>query len=58
MRKDVIGLDLVHFRPDFTKSPEENLRMYREAYRKAFGEYPPPPSDDEEEEVRPRPQSR
>lgn len=49
MKRDIVGLDLVHFKPDFSKSPEENLRMYREAYRQAFGEYPSSPSDDEED---------
>lgn len=57
-KKAVCGLDLVRFRWDYEKTPEENIEAYREAYRAVYGEYPPPPSDDEEEEVRPRPQSR
>ena len=50
MTRKPCGLDLVQFRPDYTKSPEENLRMYREAYYKVYGEYPPPPSEDDDEE--------
>lgn len=52
------GLNLVRFRWDYNKSPEDNLRAYREAYREVYGEYPPPPSEDDEEGVAPRPQQQ
>jgi len=44
MTRNVHGLDLVGFRPDYSKSAEENLKAYREAYRRVYGEYPPTPN--------------
>ncbi|HHX76892.1 MAG TPA: hypothetical protein GX697_00870 [Firmicutes bacterium] len=44
--KDVhIGLDIVNYEPDYTKTWEENLKLYREQYFKAYGEYPPEPEE-------------
>ena len=44
--KDIpIGLDLVDFEPDYTKTWEENWEIYREKYFKVYGEYPPEPED-------------
>lgn len=50
MTRKPCGLDLVRFCWDYDKSPEDNLRAYREAYREVYGEYPPPPSEDDDEE--------
>lgn len=36
-----IGLDLVDESVDFSKSLEENNKLYRERYKKVYGEYPP-----------------
>lgn len=44
--KQPMGLDLVDFQCDYTKSAEENLQIYRERYREVFGEYPPAPTCD------------
>lgn len=44
MSKELVGLDLVDFQWDYTKSAEENLQIYREKYREVFGEYPPAPT--------------
>jgi len=52
MRDEPRGLDLIDWRPDYTKSAEENLSAYREAYRKVFGEYPPPPSREKTEDAK------
>ena len=46
VKKEVYGLDLVKFTPDYSKSAEETLKAFREAYREVFGEYPPEPSPD------------
>lgn len=35
-----VGFDLTGFRPDYSKSAEDNLKAMREAYRKAYGRYP------------------
>ena len=47
MKKTPIGLDLVDFKPDYTKSEKENLDRYREEYRAVYGEYPPEPANDD-----------
>lgn len=35
------GLDMLNWQPDYTKSKKENDQAFREAYFKAYGEYPP-----------------
>jgi hypothetical protein len=40
-----IGLDLVDYMPDYTKTWEENWEIYREKYFKVYGEYPPEPEE-------------
>lgn len=40
------GLDLVDFKPDYTKSLEENRQIYREKFFKVFGRYPPEPKEE------------
>lgn len=48
--KDVpIGLDLVNYVPDYTKTMEENWEIYREKFFKVYGEYPPEPEKIEQE---------
>lgn len=41
--REIVGLDLVDYVPDYTKSLEENSRVYRQKYFEAYGEYPPEP---------------
>jgi len=38
-----LGLDLVDWQPDYTKTWEENWEIYREKYFKVYGEYPTDP---------------
>jgi hypothetical protein len=40
-KKEIIGLDLVNYVPDYTKSLEENNKIYRQKCFEAYGEYPP-----------------
>jgi hypothetical protein len=40
-KKEIIGLDLVDYVPDYTKSLEENTKIYRQKYFEVYGEYPP-----------------
>lgn len=40
-KKEIIGLDLVGYVPDFTKSLEENDKIHRQKYFEVYGEYPP-----------------
>ncbi|MDD2401686.1 MAG: hypothetical protein PHD60_05680 [Clostridia bacterium] len=35
-----IGLDLVDNKPDYSKTLEENKKIYRENYKKVYGVYP------------------
>jgi len=44
-KKENIGLDLVDYVPDYTKSLDENKKIYRQKYFEAYGEYPPEPED-------------
>jgi hypothetical protein len=44
-KKEIIGLDLVDYVPDYTKSLEENTKIYRQKYFEAYGEYPPEPEN-------------
>ncbi len=37
----VLGLDLVAFVPDYTKTLEENEEIWRQKYFDVYGEYPP-----------------
>lgn len=37
------GVDLVGWKPDYTKTKEENRQAYREAYFEVYGKYPPEP---------------
>jgi len=47
MRKEApIGLDLVDVTPDYSLTPEEDIKRYREKYREVYGEYPPEPASD------------
>jgi hypothetical protein len=41
--KGKMGLDLVDYIPDYTKTLEENNKIYRQKYFEAYGEYPPEP---------------
>lgn len=38
---NVKGLDLSNWKPDYTKTKEENDKAFRDAYFNAYGEYPP-----------------
>ena len=40
-----IGVDLVDYTPDYTKTWKENWEIYREKYFKVYGEYPPEPEE-------------
>jgi hypothetical protein len=46
-KKEIIGLDLVDYVPDYTKSLEENTKIYRQKYFEVYGEYPPEPEKTE-----------
>ncbi len=48
-KKEIIGLDLVNYVPDYTKSLEENNKIYRQKYFEAYGEYPPELKDSKRE---------
>jgi len=37
------GLDLINEKFDYTKTWEENWKIYREEYKKVYGEYPKEP---------------
>jgi len=50
-KKENIGLDLVDYVPDYTKSLDENKKIYRQKYFEAYGEYPPEPEDSKKEPV-------
>jgi hypothetical protein len=52
-----VGLDLVDGTPDYTKSAEEDQRIYRERFFKVYGRYPGEPSSKDSSE-RPQPLSR
>lgn len=39
-KKEIIGLDLVDETPDYDKTVEENIEIYKERYKKVYGEYP------------------
>lgn len=43
MKKEPVGLDLVDVTPDYSLTPEEDLKRYRERYLDVYGEYPPEP---------------
>lgn len=43
MSEEKIGLDIFDDAPDYSKSKEENDKIYREKYFKIYGEYPPSP---------------
>lgn len=44
MKKEIpVGLDLVDVAPDYSLTPEEDIKRYREKYRAVYGEYPPEP---------------
>lgn len=48
MSKEIsIGLDLVDDTPDYTLTAEEDIKRYREKYRKVYGEYPPAPAKED-----------
>ncbi len=36
-----VGVDLFDFKPDYTKTPEENEKMWAKKYREVYGEDPP-----------------
>lgn len=38
--EEILGLDLVDETPDYYKTEEENIEIYKERYKKAYGEYP------------------
>lgn len=40
-KDEPVGLDLVDWRPDYTKSLEENEEILRKKYFEVYGEYPP-----------------
>ena len=40
-KKEIIGLDLLDYVPDYTKSLEENNKIYRQKHFEVYGEYPP-----------------
>jgi hypothetical protein len=41
-KKDLpIGVDLFDFEPDYTKTPEENEKMWKKKYKEVYGEDPP-----------------
>ena len=44
-KKEIIGLNLVDYVPDYTKSLEENTKIYRQKYFEVYGEYPPEPEE-------------
>jgi putative cell wall-binding protein len=35
--KEIIGLDIVDNKPDYTKTKEENLKIAKKRYEKAYG---------------------
>lgn len=35
-----LGMDLVDDKPDYSKTPEENRKDYRERFKKVYGRYP------------------
>jgi hypothetical protein len=45
--KNKMGLDLVGYVPDYTKTLEENTEIYREKYFKVYGKYPPEPKKED-----------
>ncbi len=48
-KKEIIGLDLVDYVPDYTKSLEDNTKIYRQKYFETYGEYPPEPVNEEKQ---------
>lgn len=39
-KEEIIGLDLVDETPDYDKTVEENIEIYKERYKKVYEEYP------------------
>jgi len=48
-KKEIIGLDLVDWQPDYTKTKEENEEILRKRYFDVYGKYPPELPKDKEE---------
>jgi hypothetical protein len=44
MAKEKIGVDVINWRPDYTKSNKENIKDFRENYEKVYKEKAPKPS--------------
>lgn len=38
--KEILGMDILDDRPNYSKTIKENEKEYREKYKKTYGKYP------------------